>query len=624
MNKLHAAFILAAGLGERLRPVTDSIPKPLVPLCGKPGIERAVERVLQCGPEHLCINLHYKADAIRAWAAGTSFGSRIRFFEELAILGTGGALKNAAPLLSGGTFFVHNADIVSDADLSVILARHRSEGNLVTLAVHDCPRFNTVRVASDGSFAGLYQAEADQPEARLLAFTGIAVYEPAFLDYIPEGVSHVTDAWQRALDDGHRVAAVDVSGCSWSDIGTPEAYMKAVFDILRADGETVFFHSSTAGCDKSMYQGYVSVEKDCRLEGAALKNCVVLPGCDVSHQLIENALVHAGGILPLAESALFNASGDGVVEIGAGGSDRRYFRIGHESGSAILLQCIRRDEEFERQAEYTKFFTRQGIRVPRLRSIAPDHPAMLFEDLGDLSLYSWLKCPRSVNAVESMYRKVLDQLVQLHSAASLNVHECPLLAGRVFDYDYLRWETEYFIERFVIGLLGVDVDDRESLNGEFHQLASEVDAAPRAIIHRDCQSQNIMLKDGIEACLIDYQGARLLTPAYDVASLLWDPYCRLGDDLRDRLVGYYLDGMKRSSPAFSEAAFLYILLPCRLQRHMQALGAYGFLSKVKGKKSFLKHVTEGLRLLKRDVEEERDNYPELAALVFRLQYSAEQ
>jgi hypothetical protein len=351
---------------------------------------------------------------------------------------------------------------------------------------------------------------------------------------------------------------------------------------------------------------------------------VVLPGCDISHQRIENALVHAGGMLPLAESALFNATDDGVVEIGAGGSDRRYFRIGHEGGSAILLQCMQRDEEFERQAQYTKFFTRQGIRVPRLTSIAANQPAMLFEDLGDLSLYSWLKCPRSVNAVESMYRKVLDQLVQLHSAASLNVHECPLLALRVFDYDYLRWETGYFIECFVSGLLGVAAADREPLNDEFHRLASEVDAAPRAIIHRDCQSQNIMLKNGIEVCLIDYQGARLLTPAYDIASLLWDPYYRLDDDLRDRLVAYYLDGMKRSFQAFDEAAFLKVLLPCRLQRHMQALGAYGFLSKVKGKKSFLKHVPEGLRLLKQDVEDARDDYPKLAALVFRLQYGTHQ
>ncbi len=69
---------------------------------------------------------------------------------------------------------------------------------------------------------------------------------------------------------------------------------------------------------------------------------------------------------------------------------------------------------------------------------------MLFEDLGDLSLYSWLRCCRSHEAVETMYRKVLDQLIRLHGGATEQVGDCPLLAERVFDYDYLRWETAYF------------------------------------------------------------------------------------------------------------------------------------------------------------------------------------
>ncbi|HSW64934.1 MAG TPA: phosphotransferase [Dissulfurispiraceae bacterium] len=619
MTKLHAAFVLAAGLGERLRPVTDAIPKPLVPLCGKPCIERAIEQVMRCHPVHLCVNLHYKAEAIRSWAAGSPYGERIQFYHESEIQGTGGALKNAAPLLSGGTFLVLNSDIVSDIDLAVLLRRHRTEGNLVTLAVHDHPQFNTVCVAADGMFAGLVQHNAAQPESGLKAFTGIAIYEMSFLDFLPAGVSRVTDAWQRARDAGHRVAAADVSGCAWSDIGTPATYAKAVFDLLLADGETVFIHPSAKGCGRSDYQGYVVAEAGSKLDGAKLKNCVVLPGCDVSGQHIENALVHAGGILPLSASDLFSRTGDGVVEIGAGGSDRRYFRIEHGGSSAVLLQCARRDEEFERQAAYAKFFAKQGVRVPRLSSIAAHQAAMLFEDLGDISLYSWLRCSRSEGAVEAMYRKVIDQLAQLHAVASANVHDCPLLAERVFDYDYLRWETVYFYEQFVIGLLGRDDIDRRPLDEEFHLLAQSVDAAPRTIIHRDCQSQNIMLKNNAEVCLIDFQGARLLTPAYDIVSLLWDPYYRLDGALRERLVTYYRGEMQSRSDTFDDAAFRHALLPCRLQRHMQALGAYGFLSQVKGKRSFLKHVPEGMRLLKEDAREVRDRYPALAALISGLE-----
>jgi len=290
----------------------------------------------------------------------------------------------------------------------------------------------------------------------------------------------------------------------------------------------------------------------------------------------------------------------------------------------VLMQCLKRDEEFDRQAAYTRFFSSQGVRVPRLLSVAQDRPAMLFEDLGDLSLYSWLRCRRSSESVETMYRKVLDQLVGLHGAATEHVAECPQLEERIFDYDYLRWETAYFMDRFVIGLLCHNDHDRNALDAEFHRLAAAVDAAPRTIIHRDCQSQNVMLKNGAEVCLIDYQGARRLSPAYDIASLLWDPYYRLDNTVRERLIAYYLDTMKNSAAAFDVDMFMRVLLPCRLQRHMQALGAYGFLSKVKRKTSFLKYVPEGLRLLNEDVCAADGEYPLLTQLISTLHFDSAQ
>jgi aminoglycoside/choline kinase family phosphotransferase len=119
--------------------------------------------------------------------------------------------------------------------------------------------------------------------------------------------------------------------------------------------------------------------------------------------------------------------------------------------------------------------------------------------------------------------------------------------------------------------------------------------------------------------IIDYQGARMAPPAYDIASVLWDPYYRLDDGMRERLLAYYLEEMKADrARAFDDKAFLGSLVACRLQRHMQALGAYGFLSEVKGKKYFLKHVPEALRLLKADVAEARREQPELARLVAAL------
>jgi aminoglycoside/choline kinase family phosphotransferase len=190
-----------------------------------------------------------------------------------------------------------------------------------------------------------------------------------------------------------------------------------------------------------------------------------------------------------------------------------------------------------------------------------------------------------------------------------------MLQARIFDYDYLRWETGYFLEQFILGLKNISPDDQKSLEQEFHQLARKVDAYPKSVIHRDFQCQNIMVTPNSVPRVIDFQGARMAPAAYDVASILWDPYYRIDDGMRARLVNYYLDEMKHHSKGFNEALFLESLVPCRLQRHMQALGAYGFLSMVKGKKYFLKHIPEAVRLLKEETVAAQEDYPELFRMV---------
>jgi aminoglycoside/choline kinase family phosphotransferase len=247
-----------------------------------------------------------------------------------------------------------------------------------------------------------------------------------------------------------------------------------------------------------------------------------------------------------------------------------------------------------------------------------------------------------------VYKRIIDILILMHTVVTEHITECPLLQYRIFDYEHLRWETSYFIDRFVEGIMDIRVKNPSALNDEFHRLASKVDSFPKTVVHRDFQSQNIMITQGGIPRVVDYQGARIGPPAYDVVSLLWDPYYRLEDDLRERLLEYYVKQIKNSLTAkisnttnpslspfskdsfipplakggkggfFNEIDFKETLPPCRLQRHMQALGAYGFLSKVKGKKYFLKYVPEGLRLLKEDISLSRNNYPELHNLVMSL------
>jgi len=306
-----------------------------------------------------------------------------------------------------------------------------------------------------------------------------------------------------------------------------------------------------------------------------------------------------------------------AILIGVGGSDRRYFRVLKGGMTAVMMECRRDDPDYERHLVYTKFFHSHGIPVPRL--LGTDEPGRraLFEDLGDLSLHSYLRLPHDADVVEALYRRVLDILVTLHGRASEHVDDCPLLASRIFDYDHLRWETSYFLERFVTGLRKTAVPERKAVDQEFHLLARTVSGFVPTIIHRDFQSQNIMLRGGVPH-VIDFQGSRMAPPAYDLASILWDPYHRLDDVMREQLVSYYIEEMRKQSKDFDEGSFRGSLLPCRLQRHMQALGAYGFLSVVKGKKYFLKHVPEALRLLRAETAAAQNDYPVLHQLVSAL------
>lgn len=356
-------------------------------------------------------------------------------------------------------------------------------------------------------------------------------------------------------------------------------------------------------------------------KGASLRNCIILPETHLKGESrYEDCIIGQDYRIELRD--VFE--GNDALLIGTGGSDRNYYRVKRDKESVILMECRSDDPDFEQHIEYTLFFQNHFIPVPRIIRVEHVKKRSLFEDLGDVSLYNWLRCPRKQEGIERVYMSVIDILISLHTIVTRHVSECPLLRNRVFDYEHLRWETGYFLERFVRGIRNVDPElvsgkDIIVLKDEFHRLALKVDSFPKTIIHRDFQSQNIMITKSNIPRLVDYQGARIGPPAYDLASILWDPYYRLEDTLRGKLIDYYIRGIKGIlGEEFSEGDFRETLLPCRLQRHMQALGAYGFLSKVKGKKYFLKYVPEGLSLLKEDVSLSKNEYPELYKLVMEL------
>lgn len=216
-------FILAAGLGTRLRPLTDDRPKALVKVGGMTLLERTIRRLESAGINHIVINVHHFADKVIDFVNTHTWQTKIDISDERdLLLDTGGALKHAAPLFSGREeVLVHNVDILSDIDLQAVERHHRSEGNLVTLCVS---RRKTKRLLAFDE-RGLLVGRADEG----LAFSGISIVSPELFALLPEADRPypVIDEYIRLSQAGHRIGAYLHDPAHWLDVGKPETLKQA-------------------------------------------------------------------------------------------------------------------------------------------------------------------------------------------------------------------------------------------------------------------------------------------------------------------------------------------------------------------------------------------------------------
>ena len=225
------AMILAAGVGSRLRPLTDEIPKALVDVGGVPMIERVVRRLQAAGVTEIAVNLFHLGDRIVEFLASKQdFGLRIAFTREAELLDTGGGLKNAAWFFDDGRpFFLHNVDVLSDIDLTGMLHFHRDTGALATLAVQSRPSSRQLLFDHDGRLCGretpegMKWAKGPAGGVERLAFTGIHVIDPAIFPRMTEtGVFPITRTYLRLAGEGEKIAAYRTDGRYWQDVGSPQ------------------------------------------------------------------------------------------------------------------------------------------------------------------------------------------------------------------------------------------------------------------------------------------------------------------------------------------------------------------------------------------------------------------
>lgn len=209
-------MILAAGRGERMRPLTDKTPKPLLEIGGKPLIEWHIERLARAGVRELVINhAHLGMQIEDRLGNGERFGVAIRYSPEAEALETAGGIANALPLLGDTPFLVVNADVYCDFDFSVLISAPMPPECVATLILVDNP-FHHV----DGDFA-LDGTRVCQRGAHMLTFSGIAVYRPELFGSVASGAkARLAPLLRVAMDEG-RVNGMYFSGC-WVDVGTPQ------------------------------------------------------------------------------------------------------------------------------------------------------------------------------------------------------------------------------------------------------------------------------------------------------------------------------------------------------------------------------------------------------------------
>jgi hypothetical protein len=291
-----------------------------------------------------------------------------------------------------------------------------------------------------------------------------------------------------------------------------------------------------------------------------------------------------------------------ISPIQKGGSDRKFYRIRCSAEQALVLVKYNRERQENRQyVTIANFLSEHRIRVPQIYFHDAIEGLIWLEDLGERDLYShrgksWL-------ARRALYESALDQIAILHAlpesvCVKMNQH-----LPAEFNSELYLWEQNYFFENCLGRYFKIDKPNLASLAAlpAFQKIAEHLASFPRVLVHRDFQSQNIIIRSG-QAYLIDFQGMRPGLAEYDLSSLLYDPYVDFPQAERTELVRYYRERQLENGIAF-DGDFEFKLRLCAMQRLMQALGAYGFLGLVKGHEHFLKHIPAALNSLQHIVEE---------------------
>ena len=322
-------MVLAAGLGTRLRPLTNEITKPMVPVLDRPVMGHIMDLLDRHGFDEVIANLHYFPDSIKDY-----FGERLSYRFEQELLGTAGGVRGCADFLGGGAFLVISGDALTDIDLGAFVARHREVGGIATLAVKkvvDTREYGVVLHDRDGRITGFQEKPSPEEALSDLGNCGIYIFEPEIFDHFPERpfADWANDVFPALLEHDVAFHMHEVREY-WNDVGSLGELRQGTFDALRGElrlqveGEEVSPGVVVAGGaggfpikPDTEVEGPAWIGRDVRLgegvrlmgpivlgdgasvgAGAQLRESIVFPGTDVAREsILIGAIAGHGGIL---------------------------------------------------------------------------------------------------------------------------------------------------------------------------------------------------------------------------------------------------------------------------------------------------------------------------------------
>ncbi|MDD2236632.1 MAG: phosphotransferase, partial [Kiritimatiellae bacterium] len=553
MKNAHpkTAFILAAGFGTRLLPLSLVHPKPLMPLWGQPMLEHVIRMLCTWHVERIIINLHHETKQIRRALESLDLPNvQIYFSTEPTILGTGGALAHAQGLLDSNPFWLLNADVASSLNpapfvnlfhrqqpLAALWLTDRAGPRTVEMQHQHIANFRSKRPGTSGTFT----------------FCGLHLLSPEILNWIPrQGFSSIITAYEQALKKDRVIAGLNPSNIFWSDIGTPQQYLDAHLQTVRAhqlklpggelcNPDAVAPASFAASVEEASaidlsarIASTASVTRSVLWENTRLGRGVKLDRCIVASGVTllapgeyRDALFTPGAsTLTAPEKRAASKSLDGPITVETlppRGSNRSFYRLSAQNKESVLL--IRYDDatrpENMHYAGHTRWLEKKGLPVPRLLHQSRKHRFLIMEDGGREDLTNRMQKSSAAEA-RRLYRRVLDAVVLLHTTGTCALTRKPIPLEKPFDHALYSWEHALFFDEFLLPRKRLTDQQRKAVAKELQTIADLLCVQPQVLIHRDLQSSNILLKNR-RLFLIDYQGMRLGAAAYDLASLLYDP-----------------------------------------------------------------------------------------------------